>query len=512
MILGCLLIILGACTPQGTTQVTLKESTVPEVKPTIIAVPTTTPTDTASTPTATETQDVSTLEPTQTPVLVQIVVGTSFPTQIAEVQEVFMTLQKSFNETHTNIKILFRFPEAGYAMDMANAITWRPPPDIALGVGVSAAASLPGEWLDLTPYVEKDQYDLTRFVGPTLKIHSAQPDVNNLQIFSSSDQKGIIGLPLIVYPSVIFYNPEFFDQAQLAYPPKEFRAPYADGDPWTYDKLVEIAQKITVSANGEDALSPEQDPDKLLWYGWTHEYWEYAMDYAGKFGDGPGLGISSDYTTAEFNTQMFKDALQWDKDTVWKWHIAPSLNLISVIGDPFPGKRAAMTEAPSWYGYLLKAGYHEGWEIAAVPEGPNGKIVSITDVDMTGILKVSQHPQEAWEVLKWLYEPEQLKPLVETWVNQALGVPEDAELQKNLPSMLAKNFPQLDAHILIEATQYADLINHEAWRPNLSAVQEVMELAHRQVMSNKDADIDVILEEANAKIQALLYEYWKEHK
>jgi multiple sugar transport system substrate-binding protein len=487
IIIFYLLISLSGCAHQETAQVEKMKLVVGEGFPpnSVLAQ------------TATELEKVSTLNPSQTSVLVQIVVGTSFPTQVTEVQEVFKILEKNFNEIHSSIKISFRLPENGQSMNLANAILWKQPPDIALGVGIGAVASINGEWLDLTPYVEKDHYDLSRFVGPTLKIHSSQPGVNDLPIFSSNAQKGIIGFPLIVYPSVIFYYPEYFDQAQVAYPPKEFGAPYADGDAWTYDKLVEVAQKLLAGANGPK-----------LEYGWTHEYFEFAMEYAAKFGNEPSLGVSSDYKVAAFNTPMFRDALQWDMDTVWKWHIAPGLG----VGDLFAQKSVAMAEFNSWYGSMLISGSYQDWEIAAVPQGPNGKIVSITDADMMGIFKVSQHPQEAWEVLKWLYEPEQLRPLVEVFVDLLLGVPEDVTLQKDLPSMLAKHHTKVDAQILIEALQYADLVNHEAWRPNLSAVMDVMELAHRQGMSDPEADIEAILEEADAEIQALLDEYWEEHK
>jgi multiple sugar transport system substrate-binding protein len=503
IIIFCLLINMSACAPQGSARVAVTEPAVREA----ISIETKVE---PSSSTETEPQDTPSLMPTPAPILVKIVTGTSFPTQLAEVKVVLKDLEKRFNETHSSIQILFMFTIGGQAMDLTNAIHWTQPPDISLGVGVRSVASIHGEWLDLTPFIEADDFNLSRFVGPTIKIHSAQQGISGLPIFSSSDQKGIIGLPLVVYPSVIFYYLEFFDQAQIPYPPKEFGAPYADGDPWTYDKLVEIAQKITASANGPEALSPDQDPRKLKWFGWTHEPYEYGMEYAAKFGDEPSVGVSSDHKTAAFNTQMFKDAMQWDKDTVWKWHIAPSLPFDN--GDPFIAQRAAMIEGNTWYVYFLMSANRQGWKIAAVPQGPNEKIVSITDADMTGILKISQHPQEAWEVLKWLYEAEQLKPLVEVLAGHVLGVPEDAMLQKELPSFLAKNYPQVETQTLIEALQYADLINHESWQPDLWAIQEVIELAHREVMTNKDADIDAILEEANAKIQVLLDEYWMEQK
>jgi len=121
------------------------------------------------------------------------------------------------------------------------------------------------------------------------------------------------------------------------------------------------------------------------------------------------------------------------------------------------------------------------------------------------------HPEEAWEVLKWLYEPENLKPLIEAFIDVTMGAPEDTAMQKELPTLLAKSYPQVNAQVLIQAIQYADLVNHEAWIPKGPEIRKVMYDTYVLIETDKNVDIDQLLEKANADIQALLDEYWKNH-
>ena len=68
----------------------------------------------------------------------------------------------------------------------------------------------------------------------------------------------MIGIPMAVYPSFIYYNKTLFDEADLAYPPHEVGEQY-EGQDWTWDTVRELAMQLTVDANGADATDPAFD-------------------------------------------------------------------------------------------------------------------------------------------------------------------------------------------------------------------------------------------------------------
>ena len=96
----------------------------------------------------------------------------------------------------------------------------------------------------------------------------------------------LTALPFGVFPSAIYYNKDLFDEADLEYPPAAYGEPYADGDPWDMDKVAELAMLLTVDANGNDATSPDFDPDNVVQWGFHHQFNDDARAIGTFFGPG----------------------------------------------------------------------------------------------------------------------------------------------------------------------------------------------------------------------------------
>ena len=118
-------------------------------------------------------------------------------------------------------------------------------PDIIGPVGIRGLQQFGDQLLDLTPYLAGA--DLSE-IEPSL---ISAFNVNGKQI----------GLPTGVYSSFIYYNKDLFKEAGVAEPPHEVGAQY-EGKPWTWDTLAELAEKLTVDANGNDATSADFDATK----------------------------------------------------------------------------------------------------------------------------------------------------------------------------------------------------------------------------------------------------------
>ena len=90
-----------------------------------------------------------------------------------------------------------------------------------------------------------------------------------------------------------------FDEAGLEYPPHEYGATYnLDGEEveWNFDTLKELAKRLTVDANGNDATSADFDPSQIEQYGYEPTFQDLRA--IGSY-YGAGSLVADDQTTAE---------------------------------------------------------------------------------------------------------------------------------------------------------------------------------------------------------------------
>jgi multiple sugar transport system substrate-binding protein len=131
------------------------------------------------------------------------------------------------------------------------------PPDIAGPVGIAGLAAFKGQWTDLSANLTAASYDLSVY------------DPATVEFFKQDGAQ--IGVPFDLYPSMLWYKRDFFEEAGLPEPPHEFGAKYkkADGTEveWNYDTLREIAMKLTVDKAGKDATQDGFDPTKIDQWG-----------------------------------------------------------------------------------------------------------------------------------------------------------------------------------------------------------------------------------------------------
>ena len=105
---------------------------------------------------------------------------------------------KAFNTAHPSIKLVMDHVAYTGARDaFATRLASGTPPDITGPLGVGGANAFQGQWLDLQPYIDKNNIDLTGF-DPTL-----------LSLYKGTE--GTLGIPFAIYPSELYYQPDMFD-------------------------------------------------------------------------------------------------------------------------------------------------------------------------------------------------------------------------------------------------------------------------------------------------------------
>ena len=401
-------------------------------------------------------------------------------------------IAQEFNSTHSDIQIEFltvtyEEHDSKFSTLLAGDLA----PDLVMPIGVMGVAAYYDEWLDIDPYIQRDTYDVSDYYGPALLLQT-YPDKT-------------VGLPVGVYPTVTFYNQDLFDQAGEEYPPHEF------GDPaWTYDALVETAKKLTLDANGNDATSADFDPESTAQWGWDGWDWSPFKIVPAKFG-GSALGVSADYKTAEMNSAAWVEGMQFVQDSIWKWYIRPNGELSSSAfsDDPLASGQVAMWEVFSWMAYNYSTWSEAfNWDVAAVPTGPHGQLVAQANGDTFTIPKSSKHPDQAWEVAKWLMEPEIMARLA-----QSYGcIPARKSLGTDWMDGMRADYPNVDWQVFIDSIEYMDAQpNNEGWTPNHVKVWDASENAYILITTEKDRDVKQTLDDLNTEVQGYLDEYWATH-
>ena len=174
--------------------------------------------------------------------------------------------------------------------------------------------------------------------------------------------------------------------------------------------MLDIAQQLTLDANGNNATSPDFDPTNIVQWGtdeindgWWRGYQSYLYSW-------DAHTISDDGTTTDgyLNSDNAVKAWEFYRDLVFKYHVAPTANEIgSVQGGRVQmfqdGKIAiGVTFHGPWWQDTFNQTPNLSWGVVPLPVGPNGTHESAVMWMGWGINAKTAHPDEAWSLLKFL--------------------------------------------------------------------------------------------------------------
>jgi multiple sugar transport system substrate-binding protein len=394
----------------------------------------------------------------------------------------------AFNASHPNIKLSIDIVTYDNARDtLATRLASGKGPDIVGPVGFGGAEAFHGQWLDLTPSIQKANYDLKQFAE------------GSVELYKSGNEQ--LGLPFAVYPSELYYQPDMFDEAKLEYPPAEYGAKYKmpDGSEveWTYDTIRQVALKLTVDSNNRDATQSGFDPKKIVQYGF-----EPQMDDARGTGAyfGAGSLVADDGKTAQI-PDAWAAGWKWVYDGIHKDHFIANRAVRESnaygAGNPFASGKVAMTTNFLWETCCLEdAG--KNWDVAAVPSF-NGKTTAALNADTFRILKSSKNPDAAFEVLTYLLG-DGSKDLLGVYG----GMPARTADQDSFFEGMDKKFPQKpNWDVAKEGVKYADNPNFENYIPAYNKTLDRVIKFWSKVTATPGLDIDKEIAAMKSDIQAI---------
>ena len=403
------------------------------------------------------------------------------PPQIAKQQEVVAAFNNSQKEIYLSLEIVDN-TQAGTIL--RTQIAAGNPPDIIGPVGVEGLNLFMDQLLDLQPLIESSGFDMTKF-DPAL-----------VDFFNMGPGGATIGVPFGTYPSFLYYNKDHFDEADLPYPPAKVGDMY-EGKPWDMAAVRELAMKLTVDADGNDATSADFDPEKV-------EQWGFDMQYADNSPlaesslFGPGTFLATDGTTAQIPENVTVGQ-QWFRDGVWVDHFIPNANQIASdllgAGWEFGSTNLAMNQSHSWFTCCVGDVKNFGW---AVTPAYNGVTTSKLHADTFSILKTSKNPELAFTALAALAASGDLLTVYGAF-------PADPALQQGFTDSIDANFPDADLDWDVPKAMLVlpDVPNHQAWVPDYAKSKATWQAFQNGYRASADFDIATELPKLQTTLQGV---------
>lgn len=355
-------------------------------------------------------------------------------------------------------------------------------PDIVGPVGKAGRASFQGSWADLEPLAQAAGYDLSQYDPKLLDF--------------MKDEGVLVGIPFALFPSFIYYNKALFDEAQLPYPPHKVGEMY-DGKPWNLETFTELAQKLTVDANGNDATSPDFDPKSVQQFGFF-EQWTDPRGIGSFFAGGVPYDESNPQNAAI--PAAWEEAWKWYYDGVWNKSFMPNSDYQNSDqfgkGNVFSSGNLAMSWVHTWYTCCFDLSKTE-WDIAVMPT-VNGTTTAKLHGDTFAILDGSKNKDLAFQVMSDMVVD---KDLYGIYGGMPAKVEDRPAFWAGLDERSAPN--KIDWAVAEEMLNYPDLPNHEAWMPDYAQSKTILDAWRTFLDQTPGLDMDAEIAKLKADLDAV---------
>ncbi|WP_020373796.1 ABC transporter substrate-binding protein [Sulfobacillus thermosulfidooxidans] len=270
---------------------------------------------------------------------------------------------EEFNKTHPGIHAVYRPISGNYETILKTEFVAGDAPDIITlnNGGQAPTFEAEGAVIPLNSYIKQSHFSLSDFY------HGA------LDMFVSGNT--VYGIPRDQSPLALYYNPALFRAAGISGPPK------------TWAQLVADAKKLTIPAKKQYGLvNTPQEPR-----------WAEFIYQAG------GSVMNANMTKMTLNTPAALRGFSFYVN-LYRSGVAQQPSQVGATwgGQALGMGRAAMTLEGAWaIPYLQQTYPHTPFAIAPLPKGPKNN-VSLDFPTAWAITKDSKHPEQAWQVIKYL--------------------------------------------------------------------------------------------------------------
>jgi multiple sugar transport system substrate-binding protein len=342
------------------------------------------------------------------------------------------------------------------------------PPDAVLSFGLDSVGEFcsSGAWMDLTPYIEEDNVDLSQFPESVFQYTS----------FAGKQ----CALPFLTDAYGLYYNEKMFEAAGLSEPPK------------TLSELTEYAKKLTVF-NDDGSIKVA---GFVPWVGYyEHNPVTMSTPFGASWYDPEGQ------VSAIGTDPAWVEMLRWQKELVDFYGAEELAKFVAGAGNEwgaghdFHHDRVAMMIDGEWRTAFI-ADLKPDLPYATAPfPMPDDRADSYgmgqIGGTIIGIPRGSPHPEEAWLLLKFMATD------TDTLVYMANNV-------RNVPTTLAAlESPELD--VTPEFQTFLDILGHpESHYKETSAIgvadQDLLSDFMQKWQAGKVSDLEAGLQEVARQV------------
>jgi len=228
--------------------------------------------------------------------------------------------------------------------------------------------SAKGALTDLAPYAAADHFSFSQYLPGTLTIGK-----------SGAHQ---YALPKDYSPLAVYYNKDMFKAAGVALPSNN----------WTWNEFRADAIKLT-KGGVYGAVLPGD---------WPRAVDAVVQSLGGQLDSPDGKKV-----VGYMDSAASAKAVQFWIDLFLKDKVSPTPAQASSlsIGDAFASGKAAMNLTGIWPSADYKKTLKFGWAVAPLPHGANQKHVNTICYAGFTMAHTTRHPQQAWELIKYLSGP-----------------------------------------------------------------------------------------------------------
>ncbi len=337
--------------------------------------------------------------------------------------------------------------------------------------GYVADAGYSGANEDLKPLIERD-LNVEDYVSA---------------ILAGTDKDGHIwGVPHALNATMIYYNKDLFDKKGVAYPTAD----------WTWDDMISKAQQLSYDENGDG----KNDFFGLSWstnitVGWLPMMLAHGLE-----------PVNADFTKAQINTPEVKAV--WDVYRTWKYDmkIMPDRDFAQLYPNWWQGKIAMMLGVAANMNTFNENAPDLNYDVQVAPVGPGGSNNCVYVPNMWAIYaKADQTSKDAaWDFIKYYYNEE--SQAIFSKYNYG-GFP----IRKSAYDVMGETKPANIKGIIDGIDQRGHTLSEgpgwKEWRTIIDKayaeyVSDTPKRTFEQILAETHNDVQVVLDEANAKILA----------
>ncbi len=404
-----------------------------------------------------------------------------------------------FNESQDAIEVVLEIVDNAQAYDvLSTQIAAGNAPDIVGPMGIRGRASFPGAWLDLSSLIEANNYDLSDFDPALIDFYRVEGE-------------GQLGIPFAVFPSFLMYNADLFDEGGIPYPPSAYGESYVDWEgnehEWNIDTLSEVAKILSVDINGNDATMDEYDTQNIVQFGYGSQFTDVrgraTLFGAGNFVDAEGNAVIPD---------VWREAEQWYHNAMWEDYFMPNAvySGSEIMGGGsanwFDTGNMGMITIHLWYLGWGTANLDAAWDFGPVPSY-NGATTAKLHADTFSIMKGSENPQAAFEVLSYLLG-DRASDLTSLYGGMPARLSLQSDFIERTVAAQSEAYPDVDWanlnwDVVLAGLQYPDNPNHEEGMPSFLEASARYGEYGQLVDNNADEDVDAALDALQGDLQAI---------